>query len=318
MVTSTRSKTRSGGFEAQPSASSTKDITSLAPKRTPASVKAKLPTIKEPRSLRAPSDVDLPPQNVGDVFTKSMKRKLDESEEESDEGTKTYPTNITPSKDHRTNVIASSTNKNSNNDTTEAIPSRNVIKIGFASVEEMALKNFTRILAGKGINVRKTETQEFSNLEVDGSEHQAALYWKTFPGSTPSSAKLPDTATFGECSVFAVETNTKEKFEEKAKRFLGRTMGLKTMKRSMALVLHYDGHGKLKSAIVGYPLGRDLHYSDSLKAETAKRIAMELNRGKGPERWHLEVPREGPPKKRTLVGTGGRGHAKDESDTSID
>jgi hypothetical protein len=237
--------------------------------------------------------------------------------EHSDDETGTYPVDTTPSRIHKGEIVASPSSYNSNENATEAIPPRRIKKIEFAGLEDMASKDFTSILADRGINVRKTEIQGFSILEVDGSEHQTAVCWKTIPGSTLSLAKLPDTATFGKCSVFAIEASTEEKFEERAKRFLGHNMGSETLKRSMALVLHYD-HGKLRSAIVGYPLGKDLHYSDSLKAETANKIATELNRGKGPERWNLKVLRERPSNKKTFFGTGGRGHAKYESDTSSD
>jgi hypothetical protein len=308
----TRSKARGDGSEANSPASSTKDVTSPPPNQTPASTKERVRTTKEAGDRRRTRYVDRSPQNVGDVSAKNNKRKHSESEE-SDEETGTYPMHTTPSKAHKRVIVASPTSHNSNKNTTEAIPPRNITKIEFPSVEDMASKDFTSILAGRGINVRKAKIQGFSDLEVNGSEHQTAVCWKTISGSTPALGKLPDTATFGNCSVFAIDASTKEKFEERAKRVLGHNMGSETLKRSMALVLHYD-HGKLRSAIVGYPLGKDLHYSDSLKAETANKIATELNRGKGPERWNLKVLREGPSRKKMFFGTDGRY----ESDTSSD
>ena len=312
MPISTRSRARGGGSEANPPTSSTKDVTP-PPNQTPASTKARLQTTKGAGSRKDSKYVDRHPQNVGDVPAKNKKRK---HSEHSDEETGTYPMDTTPSKAHKREK-ASPTSYNSNKNTTEAIPPRNISKIEFASVEDMASKDFTSILADRGINVRKAEIQGFSNLEVDGSEHQTAVYWKTISGSTPSLAKLPDTATFGNCSVFAIDASTKEKFEERAKRVLSHNMGSETLKRSMALVLHFD-HGKLRSAIVGYPLGKDLHYSDSLKAETANKIVTELNRGKGPERWNLELLREGPSRKKKFFGTDGRDYARYESDTLSD
>jgi hypothetical protein len=308
----TRSKARGDGSEANSPASSTKDVTSPPPNQTPASTKERVRTTKEAGDRRRTRYFDRSPQNVGDVSAKNNKRKHSESEE-SDEETGTYPMHTTPSKAHKREIVASPTSHNGNKNTTEAIPPRNITKIEFPSVEDMASKDFTSILAGRGINVRKAKIQGFSDLEVDGSEHQTAVCWKTISGSTPALGKLPDTATFGNCSVFAIDASTKEKFEERAKRVLGHNMGSETLKRSMALVLHYD-HGKLRSAIVGYPLGKDLHYSDSLKAETANKIATELNRGKGPERWNLKVLREGPSRKKMFFGTDGRY----ESDTSSD
>lgn len=309
MSTGTRSRTRRDGSKANPPASSTKDVAPPPPKQTLASAEEKLPTTKGAISRRDIKNVDPHPQNAGNVSAKIKKRKFDDSGE-SDEETGTYPTNTTPSRGHKTNIVASPTGKNSNKPTLEAIPQRDIKKIHFAGLEDMASKDFTEILADRGIDVLKAEMQGFSDLKVNRSEHQTAVCWKTITGSKPSSAKLPDTATFGECSVFAVEATTKERFEEKAKRFLGDNMGLKALKRSMALVLHYDRDGKLQSAIVGYPLGLDLYYYDSLEAETANNIAIELNRGKGPERWNLEVLREGRSKKKKL--------AKYESDTSSD
>jgi hypothetical protein len=311
MPIATRSTARGGGSEANSPASSTKDVTSPPPNQTPASTKERVRTTKEAGDRRRARYVD-----VGDVPAKNNKRK---HSEHSDEETGTYPMDTTPSKAHKNKreKLASPTSYNSNKNTTEAIPPRNISKIEFASVEDMASKDFTSILADRGINVRKAEIQGFSNLEVDGSEHQTAVYWKTISGSTPSLAKLPDTATFGNCSVFAIDASTKEKFEERAKRVLSHNMGSETLKRSMALVLHFD-HGKLRSAIVGYPLGKDLHYSDSLKAETANKIVTELNRGKGPERWNLELLREGPSRKKKFFGTDGRDYARYESDTLSD
>ena len=320
MPISTRSRARGGGSEANPPTSSTKDVTPPPPNQTPASTKARALTTKGAGSRQKTKYVDRPPQNVVDVSAKNKKRKhseQSEQSEQSDEETGTYPVNTTPSRIHKGEIVASPTSYKSNKITTAAIRPRNVTKIEFESLEDMASRDFTSILADKGINVREAEMQGLSNLEVDGSEHQTAVCWKTISGSTPSSAKLPDTATFGKCSVFAIEASTKERFEEKAKIFLGQNMGSETLKRSMALVLYYD-HGKVKSAIVGYPLGKDLHYSDNLKAETANKIATELNRGKGPERWNLEVLREGPSKKKKFFGTDGRGPARDESDTSSD
>jgi len=311
MATNTRSTTRNGGSEADRSASTTEHITPPPPKRTPASTTTKLPSINKLKTRGASIDVGRNPQKVEIVSAKDRKRKLNDSEEESAEDT-------TPSKSPRVHMVASYTNHNRNKSTTEAIPPRDLKKMEFPSVEAMALKNFTEILAYRKVNVPRAEMRDFSDLEIDVSEHQIAVVWKAISGSTPSSVMIPDTATFGECSVFAVKANTKERFEEKAKKFLGHNMGSETLKRSMALVLHYDGDGKLRSAIVSYSLGSDLQYSDGLKVKTANNIVMQLNRGKGPERWHLELPRKGRSKRMKLVDTSRSGRAKDESDDSSD
>lgn len=315
MGVDTRSNARNYGSEANSTTPSSKGV-------MPPSSKQKLPTAKAGLStsiganLRDSKNFGSAPQKI-----ETSKKRIfvgSEESEEIDEDTGTHPTNTTPSKRRETNVVVSPTSKNSNKSAVAVIPPRDIKKIQFPSLEDMALKDFIKVLAGKGINARKVGMQEFNKLEVDGSEHQTKVCWKSVTGSKPSLIKLPDTAKFGKCSVFAVKASTKESFERKAKEFLGNNMGSKTLERSMALVLHYDGDDKLQSAIVGYPMGRCLHYCDSLRAETADKIAMELNRGKNPERWHLEVQRKMSSKRRRLVDTSNGGSAQDKPYSSSD
>jgi len=315
MAVGTRSTTRNGRSKEDPLASANKDITP-PPKRTSAATKTKSPTIVEAKP-RGTKDVGPTPKKVENFSAKSKKRRFVDSEG-SDEDTGTHPTNITPSRGHEKNMVTSSTNKDSDKNAIGVVPSKDMKKIEFPALEDMASKKFIKLLAGKGINARKTERQGFSKLEVDESEHQTEVCWKSITGSKPPWVKLPDTAEFGQCSVFAIEASTKESFEKKAEIFLGSNMGSQTLKRSMALVLRYDSDGKPRTAIVAYPMGESLYYCDSLKAETANKIAMELNRGKDPIRWHLDVPREPSSKRRKLDDEVDRVSTQDESDTSND
>lgn len=300
MSAGTRSRALKVGFEPKAPASSSKNV---APKQAPASTKASLQPISEGRELRRGTkdakDTDSPEKKS----LKKRKRGVIDSEEEGVE-TGTYPTIMTPSRGRKTNIVTSPTRNSSDESATEMSSQRDIEKINFPGLEAMASKEFTKILANKGINGRNTEMLGFNTLEVDEPKEQTAVCWKKITGSKSPLVELPDTATFGECSVFKVKATTNQKFNDRAKRCLGDNMGSQTLKRSMALVLHYDDGGKPKSAIVGYRLGESLYYSDSLKAETANWIAMTLNKQEGPERWNLQVPREGRSKKRRTNDTG--------------
>jgi hypothetical protein len=312
MATGTRSRARKIGSEAKLSPSASDDITPLPPRRTPATVKTRLPSIREAKSRGGTKDVGASPKNADTISAENRKRRFVDGEgSEEDDGT--HPTNTTPSRAQRTNPVASPISRNSNKSATI-----DVKKMEFPALKEMASKAFIKVLAKKNIVARETKTQGFSELKVNESKHQTEVCWNSIPGSKSSSVKLPNTAKFGECSVFAVEADTKESFKDKAEKFLSKNMGSKELRRSMALVLHYDSDGKPQSAIVGYLMAGSLHYCDSLEAETANKIAMELNRGGDPTRWHLEVSREASSNKRMLLSKGRRDPAQSGSDTSSD
>jgi hypothetical protein len=317
MAIGTRSSARKIGSEAKLSPSASDDITPPPPRRTPATVKTRLPSIREAKSRGGTEDVGAFPKNADTISAENRKRRFVDSEgSEEDDGT--HPTNTTPSRAQRTNPVASPISRNSNKIAIGVIPSIDVKKMEFPALKEMASKAFIKVLAKKNIVARETKTQGFSELKVNESKHQTEVCWNSIPGSKSSSVKLPNTAKFGECSVFAVEADTKESFKDKAEKFLSKNMGSKELRRSMALVLHYDSDGKPQSAIVGYLMAGSLHYCDSLEAETANKIAMELNRGGDPTRWHLEVSREASSNKRMLLSKGRRDPAQSGSDTSSD
>lgn len=292
MPTATRSKKLKSGSEANPRPS-----TPPLPKQTPATARPNTSTSVRAKSRGGANDVGPAPQAQKSTPAGRRKREFADIEE-SDEGTETHPTNATPSSSHKTDIVASPTDSNINKVALGVMPLREIKKIEFASLEEMALKCFVEVLGKKQINARMAETQDFSTLEVDEPKQKTAVCWKTIPGSGSSSVKIPDTATFGECSVFAVKASSPERFKEKAKTCLATNMISKTLERSMALVLHYDGDGKPQSAIVGYPMGEPLHYCDSIEAETGNKIAMELSRVKDPKRWLLTLPRDTSSKRR--------------------
>ena len=132
--------------------------------------------------------------------------------------------------------------------------------------------------------------------------------------------KLPDTAILGQCSVFAVKASTKESFKGKAQMFLGHTMGSESLHRSFALMLHHDSDGITKSAIIGYPIKNEpLYCYDTLEPETAEKIVMGLNTGKGVERWLLEKSRAKSgerAKRRRLAIKGGSDSSSSDSDSA--
>jgi hypothetical protein len=315
MAIGTRSSTRKIGFEAKPSASASNNITP-----PPSTVRTGLPTIREARTRGGTKDYETTPQKAETVSAGGKKRGFIDIDE-SDEDISKQPTDATPSRKHKTDKVASPISNNSKKNAIGATSSIDVKKMVFVGLEDMAAEAFIKVLANKNIEARKDEMLGFSKLEVDQSKHQTAVRWKSIPESKHSSVKLPDTANFGECSVFAVKAITKERFEEKAKTFLSENMGLETLKPSMALILHHDSDGKPKSAIVGYPMGESLHYCDSLEAETANKIVMKLNGGDHPTRWDLEVPRKAPlerKRRRRLDGRVNRDSAQGDTDTSSD
>lgn len=267
MPTATRSRNLVSGSEAN-----LRPSTPPPPKQTPATARPKPSTSVGTKSRGAAKDVGPAPKAQNTTSAGRTKRQFADIEEseESDEGTETHPTNATRSSSHNTDTVASPTSSKINKIAVGVIPLREIKRIEFASLEEMALKCFVEVLGKKQINARMAETQDFSTLEVDEPKQQTAVCWKTIPGSGSSSVKIPDTATFGECSVFAVKASSPERFKEKAKTCLATNMISKTLERSMALVLHYDGDGKPQSAIVGYPMGEPLHYCDSIEAETGR------------------------------------------------
>jgi hypothetical protein len=313
MAIGTRSRTRKIEFEAKPSTSASNNITP-----PPSTVRTKLSTIREARPRGDTNNYEPTSQKAETVSAGGKKRDLIDSDE-SDEDTSNWPTVATPSRKYKTDKVASPISNNSKKIAIVAIPLIDVEKMVFVGLEDMAAEAFIKVLANKNIEARKAEKGGFSNLEIVKSKHQKAVRWKSIPESKHSSVKLPDTANFGKCSVFAVKASTKESFEEKAKTFLSENMGSKTLERSMALVLHHDSDGKPKSAIVGYLMGESLHYCDSLKAETANKIVMELSGGDHPTRWDLEVPRKAPLKKRRRWdGRVDRDSAQIDTDTSSD
>jgi hypothetical protein len=320
MAIGTRSGTRNRGFEAKPPTSASDDITESPTRRTSAAVSKMLPTIQEAkaRTRRGTKNDELTPQKVETASAGGKKRRLHDTDE-SDEDTSNRPTVATPSRKHKTDKVASPISNNSKKIAVGVISPIKVNKMVFVGLEDMAAEAFIKVLAKKKIEARKTEMLGFSKLEVDEPKHQTAVRWKSIPESKHFFVKLPDTANFGKCSVFAVKADTKESFEERAGTFLSENMGSKTLERSMALVLHHDSDGEPKSAIVGYPMGESLHYCDTLKAETANKIVMELNGGEHPTRWDLEVPRKAPSKRmRTWDGRVKRDSAQGDTDTSSD
>lgn len=300
MPTTTRARSNVGGAGANNPGFSDNDVKPPPKKRTPAPEKSALPTVK--RSRGSTSNDDPPSEEPRKASVKTGKRKLVDSDGSADDTGKP-PTNATPSRRHETGTAASATLSNSNKNLAGVSP-REVRMNGYSGLEKMASNDFIKVLAKSGVTAKKASMQGFSQLKVEETERRAAVRWKTITESKPAGVMIPDTATLGICSVFAVKASTEGRFKDKAKEFLGNNMGSNDLKSSFAFILHHDSKGDPQAALIGYPLeDGPLHCYDSLKADEANQILMELNKVKGSIHWLLEKPRtkfRGPTKRQRL------------------
>lgn len=317
MAPGTRSRIRKDRSEAGRSALTSTDETLQAQKPKSGAARTVSTSSLEGDSKSSPKNVSLLPATTTNTPAKRNKRKFDDESDDAERAAKTHVVDTpTPSRFLKRKKVISPTKEDGYESATRETRSYDIIKVRYASLDNIVANKFLNVLVNKGIKARKADMQGFEMLEVDISNRQTAVRWKKATEPQFSWLRLPDTATLDECSVFAVVASTMESFERKAvDLFMGDIIGSRRLKPSMVLVLHQNRTGAIETAIVGCWMDGVFRYCDSLAARTADRIAKELSGTKEPLSWYLEMPGEISSKRRKVPGSSVHILAKNDPDT---
>lgn len=158
-----------------------------------------------------------------------------------------------------------------------------VVKEGMKGMETFAVDALLKILKERNIEVSH-EAEWFKDVKLTRQSSSDFNSW-TKSDMCSGKVRLPQGATIGECSTFAVP---KSFMKEDLKTAL-EECSAKGPSQSLILLLGFDQEKKNNCAVVGYPWKDTLYYYQGLEAETAYSIVGLLQGTKGEHPWRLRL-----------------------------